>query len=174
MDLFLEPSLPYRTAMTNGDQHALLDIHRIWPEGYRAMQALDEAVSTSGLEPSPLNLVKLRASQMNGCAFCIEMHAKDARALGEDDVRLHALHAWRHTPYFSERERAALALAESVTDVATTAVPDEVVDEVREQFSETELTKLVYAIAVINAWNRLATAARVPVGWYQPRSHARA
>lgn len=142
---------------------------RFWADGYQVLQRLNETVKGSGLELSLLELVKMRASQINGCAYCIDMHSKDARAAGETEQRLYALNAWRETPFFSERERAALALTEAVTLVADTHVPGEVIEEAAAQFTPDELTKLLYAIIEINAWNRLAiTTAALEPGSYQP------
>ena len=138
------------------------------------MYAFDQAVAGSGLEPTLLELLKMRASQLNGCAYCIDMHTKDARAAGETDQRLHALNAWRETPFFSDRERAALALTEALTLIADAHVPDDVYEEAARHFTDEELAKLVYAAVVINGWNRLAIAARLPVGDYQPRARAHA
>lgn len=151
-----------------------LDLYKLWPEGGRAMYAFDKAVAASGLEPTLLELLKMRASQLNRCAYCIDMHTKDARVVGETDQRLHALSAWRETPFFSDRERAALALTEAITLVADGHVPDDVFDEAARHFSEDELAKLTYAVVVINGWNRLAITARLPVGDYQPKDRARA
>jgi AhpD family alkylhydroperoxidase len=116
--------------------------------------------------------VKTRASQINQCAYCIDMHTKDARANGETEQRLYALSAWPETPFFTDRERAALALCESMTLVADTHVPDDVVEEAQRHFDPVELAQLVFAITTINAWNRLAITARSPVGGYQPAQHA--
>jgi AhpD family alkylhydroperoxidase len=135
---------------------------RSWPEGYQALQRLSEAVRGSGLEPALIELVKMRASQLNGCAFCLDMHSKDARAAGETEQRLYALSAWSETPFFTDRERAALRLTESVTLVAQTHVPQSVVDDAAAVFSPDELTRLVYAIIEINAWNRLAITTGAP------------
>jgi AhpD family alkylhydroperoxidase len=140
-----------------------VDIAGAWPAGYEAMLAFDGAVGKSGLETSLLNLVKQRASQINGCAFCLDMHAKDARAAGESQQRLDVLQAWREVPLFTERERAALALTEAVTLVADGHVPDEVVDAARAQFSPEELSQLVFTAVVINAWNRIAITSRAPL-----------
>jgi AhpD family alkylhydroperoxidase len=143
---------------------------RWWPEGYDLLQQLHVAVDGAGLEPDLLDLVKLRASQINGCAYCIDMHSKDARARGETEQRLHALSAWTESPYFTERERAALALTESVTLLADTHVPDAVVEAAAAVFSPDELIRLLYAVIEINAWNRLAVTLRSPEpGTYQPR-----
>lgn len=151
-----------------------LDLYRLWPEGGRAFYAFEKAVAASGLEPTLLELLRLRASQLNACAYCIDMHTKDARAGGESDQRLHALSAWRETPFFSERERAALALAEALTLVAGHGVPDEVFEEAARHFTEEELAKVVFAVVAINGWNRLNAVARLPVGDYQPKTRAHA
>lgn len=144
---------------------------RSWPEGYEALHRLNEIVKDSGLEPTLLELVKMRGSQINGCAYCIDMHSKDARAAGETEQRLYALSAWREAPFFNDRERAALALTEAVTLVAETHVPQPVIEEAAAVFSPTELTKLVYAIIEINAWNRLAITVGAPEpGTYSPAS----
>lgn len=141
---------------------------RFWADGYDALHRLSELVKASGLEASLIELVKLRASQMNGCAYCIDMHSKDARAAGETEQRLYALTAWRETSFFTERERVALALTEAITLVADTHVPQPVLDEVATQFEPDELGKLVYAIIEINAWNRLAITVGAPeAGSYQ-------
>ncbi len=139
---------------------------------YRAMIAMQREVEASGLEHSLLELVKIRASQINGCAFCIDMHTKDARALGETEQRIYALSAWRETPFFTDRERAALDWTEAVTLVAATRVPDEVYERVGQQFTEAEIVALTFALVTINGWNRLAISFRMPVGAYQPRSAA--
>ena len=137
--------------------------------GGRAMLALQREVESSGLEHSLLELVKIRASQINGCAYCIDMHTKDARLRGETEQRIYALNAWRETPFFSERERAALDWTESVTKVSETHVPDEIYDRVRQQLTESELVALTLALVAINGWNRLSIAFRAPAGTYQPR-----
>lgn len=142
------------------------------PGALKAMYGLEAYVRHSGLEPSLLELVKLRASQINGCAYCIDMHWKDLRAIGENEQRLYALDAWRESPYYTERERAALAWTEAVTLVASTHVPDDVYEEVRAQFDEKEITNLTLAVAVINAWNRLAISLRAEAGKYQPAKPA--
>lgn len=137
------------------------------PEAYRAMIALERFVEGCGLEESLLHLVKLRSSQINGCAFCVDMHWKDLRAIGESEERLYMLNAWEEATVYSPRERAALALAEAVTLVSQTHVPDAVYREAAEYFSEKELTNLVVAIASINAWNRLGITFRSEPGKYQ-------
>lgn len=138
------------------------------PDGIKALGGLEHYVHHCDLEPALLELVKTRASQINGCAFCIDMHTKDARANGETEQRLYALNAWRETPFFNERERAALLWTESVTLVSQTQVPDDVYETVRPHFTEKELADLTLAIVAINGWNRLAIAFRAPAGTYQP------
>lgn len=137
-----------------------IDYASVNPEAYRAMLALSACVKRGALEEPLKYLVLLRASQINGCAFCIDMHWKDARAAGESEQRLYGLSAWHEAPYYSERERAALAWTEAVTLVAEEQVPDRVYDAVRSHFSETELTDLTWLVAVINTWNRMAIALR--------------
>src|SRR5687768_7543803 len=129
---------------------------RLWADGHHALQRLGAEVKGSGLESSLLELVKLRASQINGCAYCIDMHSKDARAAGETEQRLYALSAWRETGFFTSRERAALALTEAVTRLADAHLPDRIVEEAAAAFAPEELSRLLYAIIEINAWNRLA------------------
>jgi len=136
------------------------DFYRASPEAIKAMVALDAAVSKLGLEPLLLDLVKLRASQINGCAFCVDLHSADARKKGESERRLYSVATWRETPFFTARERAALAWTEAVTLVAATHVPDAAYADVSEQFTEKERVDLTAAIATINAWNRLAIAFR--------------
>ena len=138
------------------------------PGTYEAMRGLERYLQTSGLEASLVHLVKLRASQLNGCAYCLDMHWKDLRALGDTEQRLYSLDAWRECPYYSERERAALAWTEAVTLITDGHVPDRVYDEVRGRFTEKELADLTLAVATINSWNRLAIAARTEPGTYQP------
>lgn len=134
------------------------------------MYALQHAVETSGLEKSLIELVKIRSSQINGCAYCIDMHTKDARAAGETEQRIYALNAWRETPFFSDRERAALEWAESLTLVGKTHVPDSTFEEARKYFSEAEIVSLTWTIVAINGWNRLAVSMRAVPGSYQPRT----
>jgi AhpD family alkylhydroperoxidase len=126
--------------------------------------------SQKHLEHSLLRLVEIRASQINGCAYCLDMHTKDARAAGETEQRIYTMDAWRETPFFTDRERAALEWTEAVTLVADTRVPDDVYEQVRQQFSEEELIELTFAVIVINSWNRLNVAFRPLVGDYQPRT----
>jgi len=138
------------------------------PGVYKAMDALDQYVQGSGLERTLILLVQLRVSQINGCAYCLDMHWKDLRAAGENEQRLYSLDAWAECPYYSDRERAALAWAEAVTRVTDGHVADAVYDAVRTHFTEKELADLTLAIAAINAWNRLSIAARLEPGTYQP------
>jgi AhpD family alkylhydroperoxidase len=144
-----------------------LDAMKIAPKAYHAMYGLEAYVRHCGLEMGLLELVKMRSSQLNACAYCIDMHSKDARAEGETEQRLYALSAWRETPFFTERERAALAWTEAVTLVGESHVPDELYAETRRHFSEEELVNLTMAIVTINAWNRLSIAFRAVPGSYQ-------
>jgi AhpD family alkylhydroperoxidase len=148
-----------------------IDYSKVAPGGYRAMAGLEKYVRESGLERSLLELVKLRASQINGCAYCLDMHWKDARARGESEQRLYGLDAWRETSYYTERERAALAWTEAVTQIASNHVPDELYEQVRPYFSEEELVNLTLAVVTINGWNRLAISFRTEPGTYQPARH---
>jgi AhpD family alkylhydroperoxidase len=146
---------------------ARLDYGKVAPGVYDAMDALDQYLGKCGLDASLLHLVRLRASQINGCAYCLDMHWKDLRAIGEGEQRLYSLDAWRECPYYSERERAALAWTEAVTLITDGHVPDAVHDEARAHLSERELSDLTLAVATINAWNRLSIAARLVPGAYQ-------
>jgi AhpD family alkylhydroperoxidase len=139
------------------------------PGPYDAMGALENYLASCAIEPPLVHLVKLRASQLNGCAYCIDMHWKDLRALGESEQRLYGLDAWHESPYYSPRERAALAWTEAVTLVASSRVPDQVYLDAREHFDERALADLTLVVATINAWNRLSIAARDVPGRY--RSH---
>jgi AhpD family alkylhydroperoxidase len=130
------------------------------PDAVKALTALEAQIQGSGLEQSLIELVKTRASQINGCAFCINMHTQDARKRGETEQRLYLLNAWREAPLYSDRERAALAWTEAVTLIADTHAPDDVYEEVRKHFSEAETANLTMLIATINAWNRLAISFR--------------
>jgi AhpD family alkylhydroperoxidase len=145
-----------------------LDYPKLAPEATRAMYALGAYLAGCGLEHSLLELIKIRASQINGCAFCIDMHTKDARAAGETEQRIYALNAWRETPFFSDRERAALEWTEAVTRIGG-GVPDDLYAEAGQQFSEKELVDLTWAVAAINAWNRIAISFRAVPGSYQPK-----
>ena len=135
------------------------------------MSQLERVVEASTLDRKMRELIKLRASQINGCAYCIDMHWKDARARGESEQRLYGLMAWRESPYYTERERAALAWTEAVTLIADSHVPDELYEEVRQYFNETELVNLTLALVAINGWNRLAISLRTEAGTYQPTRH---
>ena len=143
-----------------------IDFSHIAPEAMRAQLGLEHYVRSSSLEHSLYELVKLRASMINGCAYCVDMHTKDARHAGETEQRLYAVSVWREAPFFSERERAALAWTDALTDMAHAGVPDALYDQVRSQFSERELVDLTMAVVVINGWNRLAVSLRAPVGGY--------
>jgi AhpD family alkylhydroperoxidase len=145
-----------------------ISLTKINPNAYAAVLAMQKYVDESGLERLLLELIKLRASQINGCAYCLDMHTKDARAMGETEQRLFTLSAWRETPFFTERERAALALTEAVTLVSIDHVPDDVYAQAHAQFNDDELMNLVMAIATINTWNRLAITFRAEPGHYQP------
>ena len=138
---------------------------------YRSMAGLEHYLRESGLDQKIIHLIKLRVSQINGCAYCLDMHWKDLRALGESELRLYELGAWEGTDLYTEKERAALKWAEVITRIAETHAPDEAYAEVRKQFSEKEVADLTVATATINAWNRLAIAARTEPGKYQPARH---
>ena len=144
-----------------------LNYSKAAPAGYRAMSQLNRYVEDCGLEPLLLELVKMRASQLNGCAYCIDMHSKDARALGESEQRLYALNAWRETDFYSERERAALLWTEELTLLSETHVSDALYEEVHQHFTDEEMVNLTLAIVVINGWNRLAVGFRSQPGVYQ-------
>jgi AhpD family alkylhydroperoxidase len=146
-----------------------IDLARAAPEFVRAHLALESYVRASGLESSLLHLIKLRASYLNGCAYCVDMHTKDARLENETEQRLYAIPVWHETPYFTPRERAALALTDAVTEIGRTHAPDDVFEALREHFTDEEITNLTAAIVVINGWNRLAISMRTPVGSYVPR-----
>lgn len=154
--------------MTSSDKSDFerINFKKVVPEAYRAMLALESYVHHSGLEPSLLELVKMRASQINGCAFCLDMHSKDARAAGETEQRLYLLNAWREAPFYTDRERAALAWTEAITLISETHVPDDVYDDARHHFSEEELVNLTMAVVAINGWNRLEVGFRGVPGSY--------
>ncbi len=135
---------------------------------YDAMDAVDQYLNTCSVDAALLHLVRLRASQINGCAYCLDMHWKDLRAVGENEQRLYSLDAWRECPYYSERERAALEWTEAVTRITDGHADDATYERVRAQFSDRELADLTLAITQINAWNRLSIAARLVPGKYQP------
>jgi len=140
---------------------------------YRAILGVEEAIKAGGLEPKLLDLIRIRASQMNGCAYCLDMHSKDLRAAGESEQRIYCLEAWRETPFYSDRERAALAWCEAVTDLHSGHVPDEVFNEARQHFTEIELLFLTATVATINLWNRLSISMRAVPGEYQPAHRAK-
>lgn len=142
------------------------------PGAYKAMEDLEKYLHGCGLEASLLHLVKMRASQINGCAFCLDMHSKDLRAVGETEQRIYTLEAWRECPWYSDRERAALAWTEALTLVTDGHVPDEVYEQARKHFTEKELSDLTFDIAAINVWNRVSIASRHTPGTYQPAQHA--
>jgi AhpD family alkylhydroperoxidase len=152
-----------------------LDYKRASPDAFNAMRHVEQQVHRSGLDDALLELVKSRASQINGCAWCLDMHTKDARARGETEQRLYLLPVWRDAPCYSERDRAALAWTEAVTEIAATRdVPDDIYDEARRHFDEKALVDLTLAIIAINGWNRLNVAFRTTVGSYvSPHVRAR-
>ena len=139
---------------------ARIAVEKLVPAASRALKALDEAVRKSRIEAGLLDLIRLRASQINGCAYCVDVHSRDALAAGETERRVFALTVWRETPFFTARQRAALELTEAMTRLADHPVPDDVVDRAAAHFSERELAELIWAITVINAWNRLGATAR--------------
>ncbi|MGB6484220.1 MAG: carboxymuconolactone decarboxylase family protein [Candidatus Acidiferrales bacterium] len=149
-----------------------IDVMKADPKAYQAMYALEAYVRQSGIEQPLIELIRMRASQINGCAYCIDMHTKDARAAGETEQRLYGLDAWEESPFYSERERAALAWTESLTLVSETHVPDEAFEKVKKQFSEAEIVALSMVVVSINGWNRLAIAMRAVAGTYQPQAHS--
>lgn len=148
-----------------------IEYQKVAPAAFQAMLAFETFVHSCGLEPELLELIKIRASQINGCAYCLDMHTKDARAQGETEQRIYALNAWRETPFFTEKERVALAWTEVVTLVAESQVPDDVYEPMRRHFSELETVNLTVAVVAINGWNRLAVSFRSVPGAYQPPQH---
>lgn len=146
-----------------------IDVTAVAPEAYRALAGVQRYVQTSGLEHSLLELVKLRASYLNNCAYCVDMHTKDARVAGEMEQRLYAIPVWRETPFFTARERAALAWTEAVTELPKSDVPDALYADVRQHFSELEIVNLTMAVIAINCWNRITVPFRTEPGTYQPR-----
>lgn len=149
-----------------------MEAQKAAPAAYQAMMGLEMFVrKQSKLEPALLELVKMRASQINGCAFCLDMHSKDARSEGETEQRLYTLSAWEETPFFTDRERAALAWTEAVTLITEGHVPDAVYEEARKSFTEEELVNLTLAVVTINGWNRIAISFRAVPGEYQPAAH---
>lgn len=147
---------------------ARLDYAAIDPQALKAMMGLEKYVAGSGLEHNLFELVKLRASQINGCAYCIDMHAKDARKAGETEQRIYALSAWRETPFYTERERAALAWSEALTLISEDEISDSLYEATRRHFNDEEMVSLSMAIVAINGWNRLAIGFRKVPGSYQP------
>ncbi|MDN5864485.1 MAG: carboxymuconolactone decarboxylase family protein [Gammaproteobacteria bacterium] len=144
------------------------EYHTAGHRGIKALGDLEAYLHGCGLEAPLLELVKMRASQINGCAFCLDMHSKDARAAGETEQRLYGLDAWREAPFYSERERAALDWCEALTLIADSHAPDDVYEHARAQFDEAELVDLTLAIVAINGWNRLAISSRAQAGTYKP------
>ncbi len=140
---------------------------KIAPKGINALRNLQAYIESCGLEHSLLELVKTRASQINGCAYCLDMHTKDARAAGESEQRLYLLSAWREAPFYSERERAALAWTEAVTRIADAIIEGDLYEEARRHFDEREIVDLTLAVIAINSWNRLAIPFRTPAGSYR-------
>ena len=147
-----------------------IDYYKVAPGGIKALHALEQYLRASGLKPGLIELVKVRASLMNGCAYCVDIHTKDARARGETEQRLFAVPVWHETPFFSPRERAALAWTEAVTNIARSGVSEALYDEARTQFTDKELVDLTMAVIAINAWNRLGVTFRPEVGSYKPAS----
>ena len=151
-----------------------VDFMKVGQGAFNALLGVEKYIHGSGLEPTLLHLIKIRASQINGRAYCIDMHWKDARVDGETEQRLYGLDAWEESPYYSDRERAALAWTEAVTNIHEGHVPDSVYEVVRKSFTEKELVDLTLAITAINSWNRLNNAARTVPGTYQPAKSHRA
>lgn len=143
------------------------------PEALRAFYQVEHAVHKSGLDPKLLHLIKMRASQLNGCAFCLDMHSKDARLAGETEQRLYGLSAWRETPYYTDRERAALEWTEAVTLISRDQAPDELYEKTRQFFNESEFAALTLAAVMINTWNRIAISFRAVPGSYEPPQAAK-
>ena len=141
--------------------HHRVNFDEAAPETFAAVRALDATIRRSGLEPGLIELVKMRASQINACAFCLDMHAKDARKHGESEQRLYLLNAWRETPYYSDRERAALAWTECLTRLSTDGAPDDVYDELQRQFTPIEIANLTTLVGMINLWNRIGVGFRL-------------
>ncbi|MEO1400784.1 MAG: carboxymuconolactone decarboxylase family protein [Cyanobacteria bacterium J06635_1] len=149
-----------------------LDFSKVEPAAYQAMMGVERYVRKSGLDKTLLELIKTRASQINQCAFCIDMHTKDARHAGETEQRLYALSAWQETPFFTPQERAALALTEAVTLIGKRGVPDAVYEEVSRYFTPEQITQLLMAVVAINAWNRISITAQITPGSYQVNAAA--
>jgi AhpD family alkylhydroperoxidase len=147
-----------------------LNFYGIAPKAFEPLMAIEAILKGSTLAHALLELVKIRASQINGCAHCLDMHTKDARQAGETEQRIYALSAWRETPFFTDRERAALEWTEAVTNISQTHVPDEAYARLASQFNEDEIVALTFGVVVINSWNRLAVSFRAPVGNYKPKA----
>ncbi len=147
---------------------ARLDYANASPEAYKAMLQMEGVVRRSGIDPNLLELMKIRASQLNGCAYCIDMHTKDARFKGETEQRIYALDGWRETPFYTDKERAALAWTEAITNIQTGHAPDAVYQQLSRNFTEADIVNLTLAITTINAWNRIAIGFRLVPGTYQP------
>ncbi|MDR6549610.1 carboxymuconolactone decarboxylase family protein [Paenibacillus qinlingensis] len=145
-----------------------LDYTKVRPESLQTLLKLEGYVKKSGLDPKLVELIKLRASQINGCAYCLDMHSKDARAMGETEQRIYLLNAWREAPFYTESERAALALTEAVTQISNGGVSEELFEKVRRHFDEEQFVDLIMAINAINAWNRIAISTGMIPGEYQP------
>jgi AhpD family alkylhydroperoxidase len=158
--------------MTTDNTGPRIDYRKVAPKAIEALWTVERYARESSVELRLLELVKLRASMLNGCAYCVDMHSKDARAHGESEQRLYALSVWREAPFFTPRERAALTWTEEVTMVSANHVPDGVYRLAREYFEEGELVDLTMAIIAINAWNRLAIAFRAVAGTYEPAKHS--
>lgn len=146
-----------------------LNYNKAFPAGIHGMLSMSKTIHESGLEPRLLHLIFTRASQLNGCAYCLDMHTKDARSLGETEQRLYGLPAWREAPYYTGRERAALAWTEEITNIQQGHAPDDVYEAAHREFGDADLVKLTLAITQINAWNRIAIAFRAEAGTYQPK-----
>lgn len=153
--------------MTTQPQTEFFNVYKALPAGYQAMSSLEAAVKNSSLDRTVFELVKLRSSQINGCAFCIDMHYKDLRAMGESEDRLYMLNAWREATLYSDAERAALAFAEAVTLISVGHVPADVEAAARAQFDDEAYAALLFAVVTINAWNRLAISTHSPSGQYK-------
>lgn len=145
-----------------------IDYRKYAQEPLQQLLAIEKYIAENGLEPKLIHLIKMRASQINGCAYCLDMHSIDARIAGESEQRLYTLEAWRETPFFSERERAALAWTEAVTLISQTHAPDDVYADLQKHFSEKEIVDLTLVAAMINLWNRVAISTRAVPGHYRP------
>lgn len=146
-----------------------LDYNKVDPSAVKGLMEIERYVHNTNLDPVIFELIKIRASQINGCAYCLDMHSKDARKVGETEQRLYLLNAWRETEFYTEKERAALAWTEALTEISVYEVSDELYEEVSAQFNEKELLALTMTIIAINGWNRLAIAFRTKAGTYQPK-----